>query len=203
MFNFAAGDIIQAVIKGRYEGQEVNNVLHFRANNGNYDAAVFAADLAECVLESLIGSMAAGYTFDNIGVKRVYPNLSPEYIWVGDFQNGSGGAGLPSFSAALLSFQTEKAGKSGKGRLYVPAVSEASTNGSTLNDDGLTWLLEFAICLATKFVGDSLDANLGVVSRKIRETNPGDVANWFAEVTSIVARHDLATMRSRKVGRGS
>lgn len=197
----AIGDVYEVVIKGHHDGQETNNVLHFKAKATDTEEQL--ADLIlDCVTDSLLAAVSSEWTFRGVYAKRVYPTTSVEAIQNGDEAPGTGGAGLPPTDAAVISLRTGHSGRSGHGRMYIPAIPEASQVGGTLESAAMVALASFITCLAANFIDGSEAFDWGVVSRKEKAATPGTVANWFFPLTSAVVNPDLGTMRSRKKGRG-
>lgn len=198
----AVGDILQVTVKGIHEGQEVNNILNFRATAADVEEIDLAQAVWDCFTTVLVDWFAGGYIGRTVSVKRVYPTVSPEYLFDTSGFSGSAGISLPTFAAGLVSLRTDTGGKSGQGRLYLPAVASPNVEGSELTGDAVAVLANFVLCMFGKFVGGTEPFTWGIISRKIREANAGDVANWFKPVTVAVPRVDLATQRSRKLRRG-
>lgn len=198
----ATGDIIEVVIKGEHDGQETNNVLHFKLNSGDEDEGGVADAVKECIVDSLLAALSGEWTGKGVYAKKIYPTTSVEQISSLIGEDGEGGAGLPSFNAALFSLRTAHAGKSGQGRMFVPGIPEASQVGSVLEASAITALSAFVTCMVGKFITGTFAADWGVVSRKNKAATPGTVANWFFPLTEVVVNPDIASMRSRKKGRG-
>lgn len=210
----AQNDIWQVRVVGQIDGQETNNVLHFKCVSGGGDTDVdlhLIQVIVQCFVTHLIPVLSSAFTLNKIVWKRVSPTLGLEFTSV----VASGGVGLgsaaalPSFCSALLSIHTSQGGRSHRGRMYIPGIPEAATTNSSFDPNHAFWagLLAYAICLVQNFIpGDPPGNNawaMGVYSRKIGGANFPYGANGFTQIADVVAVSQIATTRSRKVGRGS
>jgi hypothetical protein len=209
------GEIWEVVLEGRQEGQQVLNVMHFRFdnNNSNVEENLLRA-LVECLLTVLLPTAASTYQYVRCMGKQVSPILGP-IIEIGQeasdvIQGADVGDALPSFVSVCANIHTVRGGRSGRGRMFIPAIPESSTVGSFVSTVHPHWqaILAYLACVAAKFihVGEPLGSeqiSLGVMSRKIGGLKPPYSVDGFAAATRLVAKNALATTRSRKVGRGS
>lgn len=207
-------DIFQVRVVGHIDGQETNNVMHFKCASGAGDTDVdlhLIQVIVQCFVDHLLPVLSSAFTLEKIIWKKVSPALGPEFTSV----VASGGAGggnaqaLPSFCSALFSIRTALGGRSHRGRLYIPGIPEAATTNSSFDPNHAFWagMLAYAVCLVTNFIpGDPVGSNswaMGVYSRKIGGANFPYGANGFTPINDVVAVSQIATTRSRKVGRGS
>jgi hypothetical protein len=208
-----AGTVWQVLVQGSIEEQQCENVLFFRSVNGDTDVLLhLIADLVECFLTGLVPNLSTTYTFERIVARQIAPAMGAEVIFTpeaGDpVQGASAGDAEPSFVSALISLRTTRAGRSGRGRMFIAGVAEGETTASLINSEGALWaaLLAFCLCMLGKFVvGDPPAANSwewGVFSRKIGGFKEPFNAVGFAPITSATPSRELATTRSRKIGRG-
>lgn len=208
----AVNDIFQVRVKGFIEGQETNNVFHFIAKSPSADVEVaLIAKLIACFTTHLLPVLAAAWTLDTVVWKRVSPTLSPEFITA----DGTGVQGsissdsLPTFNAALVSIRTLQGGRSKRGRFFLAGIPESATTGSSFNLSGATWagIVAFVACVVTEFVTNAELGNdtfhLGVYSRKIGGSVFPYALAGFTPAAQVSPVALIATMRSRKVGRGS
>lgn len=208
----AVNDLFQVRIKGFIEGQETNNVLHFKAvtTTADVETALIMALLA-CFIDVLLPGLSLNWKLDQVVWKRVSPTLSPEFITLPDPSNAGAvtGDSLPTFNAALISIRTAEGGRSKRGRMYLAGIPESATIKSSFDLGGAPWaaILAFVACVISKFVDNEpvgVDQfKLGVYSRKIGGSAfPYNLAG-FAQAVQLSPVALIATMRSRKVGRGS
>lgn len=208
----AVNDLFQVRVKGFQEGQETNNVLHFRCTAASSDVDLHLIQvLIQCFLTHLMPAWSSQWTLDTVVWKRVAPTLSPEFV--SSATTGFSGAlvtdSLPTFCAALCSIRTAEGGKSKRGRMYLAGIPESGTIKSSFDLAGLPWaaILAFVACIVDKFIDNgelgSDRFNLGVYSRKIGGSSFPYGASGFTPAVSMSAVSLIATMRSRKVGRGS
>lgn len=207
-----ANSLWRVGIKGRLEEQQVLNVLDFACPVGSANVELdLIVALFQCWVLHLLPVISQNYTLEQITYKQISPVLSNEYIYTPTADNVGEASGdcEPSFVAALLSKQTALGGRTHHGRMYIAGVPEGSKIGSLISTEDPFWngLLGFVTCIASKFItGDppvSRTFVLGVFSRKLGgETFPANVAG-FTPITALVPHRELATMRSRKIGRGN
>lgn len=207
------GDKYQVVVNGRIEGQATANIFYFGAVGPIDDVELrIIVALWECYRDIFLLGASSAWSIDNFTWKRVSPTLGVEHIFVPqDLAAPQGNAAaLPSFTSAVISKRTDTGGRSGRGRMYMPAIPEADAAGSILAPNQGYWLrlVAFAACLAQKFItlGDPPPANaaaLFLYSRKLGGTTFPLGANGFKLITSLVPHRELGTTRSRKVGRGA
>lgn len=209
----AAGDIYQVLLQGRIEDQECENVLFFRAQDADPDPlASLIADLVACFLTAFVPVLAGTYTFERIIAKRIFPDIGPDIIYTPAagvaVQGATAGDALPSYCSALISLQSVRGGKSGRGRMFIAGVPESQTTASYINVEGALWaaLLAFCLCMLDKFVHKDVpgagDWEWGVFSRKLGGKKAPFSAVGFAYITAATPRRLLATTRSRKIGHG-
>lgn len=208
----ATGEVVQVLIQGTIEGQECENVIYFRAQAADVDMVLhLLAEIGECFL-ALVPILAPSYTFERIRGKIVSPAIGLDAVWEpppgSDLQGEDAGGGMPSFVSALISLQAERAGRSGKGRMFMAGVPEEAAQNSILASDAAfyTALITFATCVLTKFskkdVPAAGDYEWGVMSRKIGGQKPPFLSAGFAPVVGFRVARALCTTRTRKVGRG-
>jgi hypothetical protein len=198
----AVGDVYEVVLGGKMDGTETRNVLHFQSKVANEDPEALIEALQECIVEALLDFVSSGWETEFLSAKKIAPTAGPEVEWLMSNQGEVGSAAEPSFVAAVLSYHTAHAGRSGRGRSYVAGVPQASVVDGYLTESAIIALTTFVTCMVGKFISGTADFNLGVVSRKERAATPGTIANWFFPVTWIEMDTLLGTQRSRKIGRG-
>jgi len=209
----ATGDMFQLRIVGRQEGQETNNVLHLVAASPSDDVEThLIAVMAQCFITNIIPSLTSAWSFREIRWKKVGPTLGPELIYpiTSGGVGGASGPNMPTTNAVCCSIHTLEGGRSKHGRLYLAGIPDDATANSILNEAGefFTAVVAFLACIATNFiVGDpppSTNAfQLGVYSRKLGSPSFPYTSAGFTPAASFSINDVLATMRSRKVGRGS
>lgn len=211
----AAEEIWQVGIEHRIEGQQAMNIHYFRTHLGDSDVDTHLLKaILECFMTHMMPQMPKGYLMMGVHGLRVYPTVGPPYSQLPDAGDIVAGdetrEALPSFCSTLVSIQSERGGRSGRGRIFIPGVPESATIGSRLNPEHAFWLavVAYVACITGKFIhsGDFPVANqweIGVLSRKIGGAKPPFLATGFAPALSLIPKDFLATTRSRKVGRGS
>jgi hypothetical protein len=208
----ATGDGYQVRMRGRIEGQETNNVLHFAAVGPVDDVEVrLILVLAACFVQHLVPVSSSKWALQDVVWKQVTPILGVEHITVppGVLVGAGTVNSLPSFCSAVLSIRTRLGGRSHRGRMYLPGVPEEATDGSTILGASNYWngFLAFITCVATNFIlGDPPPANSfqwEVYSRKLGGAKFPYTAAGYTPVASVLPVQQLGTTRSRKIGRGA
>lgn len=207
------GAIVQVRLQGILEGQKVQNVLYFRAQAADTDAiAHLLAEIVSCLVTALMPGLSTAYTFTRALGMQVSPIHGVEFEYVPEAgANVVGdvtGDNSPSFVSALVSLRTNRGGRSGRGRIYLAGVGEASTIGSYIDIDSALWvaLLAFTACMLGKFFTRDVAAagnyEWGVMSRKLGGAHIPYSDAGFATIVSAKPARVLATTRSRMQGRG-
>jgi len=209
----AVNSLWEVRIQGRIEGQETDNVLHFQCVGATSDVELHLIQvLLTCFITHVLPVLSSAWSIERILWKQVSPTLGVEQISIptGTTTGGGSAAALPSFVSALISKRTLTGGRSHRGRMYIAGIPEDQTTGSKINTEGPLWdgLLAFALCVITNFVhpdpaGGTDIFDLIVYSRKIGGSSFPLGLTGATDVREFVPVQDLATTRSRKVGRGS
>lgn len=208
----AINDLFQVRVKGFLHNQECNNVIHFKAITSDDDVDLHLIQaLIECFVMHLLPGLSSNMILDTVVWKKVHPTLGPDFIT--PFPAASLGAivgdSQPSFCAALLSIRTAQGGRSKRGRMFLAGLPESGTTQSSINTTAPTWaaILAFAACLVDKFIDNAELGSgryaLGVYSRLIGGAAFPYGATGFTPAVTVSPVSLIATMRSRKVGRGS
>lgn len=214
-FTAALNDVWQVKIHGRQEEQEVLNVLHFRCafSDNNVETHLLLV-LLNCIVTTLLPGLGSAYHLEKITGMKVSPDLGPEIQVLPDPEGAIQGAVatdvLPTFASCVVGIHTVGAGRTGRGRMFLPGIPEASTTGSFISPESPYWaaVAAFAVCLLTNFKheGEFEPPNkwwLGVMSRKLGGAKPPFLLAGFHDVASLEPKALIATTRSRKVGHGS
>ena len=206
--------LAQVVVKGKYDGQDYRNILHFGSdidvNDGNRNALLLALATAvlDCLLNMFMPDSPSNFSVQSVSAKEVYPATSDEveaFPGVGATATGQAGSGLPGFAATVIAIKTGKGGRTKRGRLFLPPPDE---NNADAGLTSATWqgaVAQFLACMAGKFIGagKTEDWELGVLSRKGMAT-ASDYANaTFTPATSLSQRAEIGVMRRRKLHKGS
>lgn len=208
------GDIVQVRIVGRQEEQEVLNVMHFRTETGDTDFIIHLLQvIVACLVDSFLPHAGSLYHLEKVEGMRVAPTVGPWFEVSPDpaglIQGAETGDTLPTLNSCVISIRTERAGRSGRGRIFLGGIPESSTTGSFINPESPYWgaVGAFAACLFSHFHYTSFPPSnswqLGVMSRKIGGAKPPFLTTGFSPVTALTPHRLIATTRSRKVGHGS
>lgn len=209
-----AGTIHQCDMLMRQEGQEIMNSFFLRCTTevDSMEERALRA-LLECYLNHVIPVSGSNLLITGVRGKQVSPVLGPIYeivpLGTDVVQGEEEGDTLPTHISLCINLHSERGGRSGRGRLFLPGIPEGASQGSYIQATNPYWiaLLAFIACLAGKFInpGEPLNPNRldwGVMSRKIGGAKPPYDINGFALLTRAVPRNILGSSNSRKVGRG-
>lgn len=209
----AQGELWQVLIQGRIEEQRCENVLWFRAQAADPDAYLnLIKEVAECFVTALLPALSTTYIYERTVGRRMTPTQGADYqTLIADGDNPQGAASgdaEPSFVSGLISLRSSRGGRSGRGRMYIAGVPEGSTLASHLKTDAGLYLamVAFVGCMLGKFITKDVPVagnwEWGVFSRKLGGSKQPFVATGFAPMVAADVVTELATTRSRKLGRG-
>lgn len=207
------GELWQVLIQGRIEEQRCENVLWFRAQHADSDTiAHLLQEVIECFVTSILPVLSTTYVFERVVGRQMYPTQGPDYqVTVAEGESPIGAASgdaEPSFVSALISLRTSRGGRSGRGRMYVAGVAEVMTTASHIKPDSPLYagLVAFVACMLGKFLTRDVAVDgsweWGVFSRKLGGSKQPFNNAGFAPMVAADVVTELATTRSRKLGRG-
>ena len=206
--------LAQVVIKGKYDGQDYRNILHFGSdidvNDGNRNALLLALATAvlDCLINMFMPNSPGNFTVQSVSAKEVYPGTSDEveaFPGVGQAATGEGGAGLPGFAATVVAIKTGKGGRTKRGRLFLPPPDEANADAGLTSATWQGTVAQFLACMAGKFIGagKTEDWELGVLSRKGMGSASDYPNATFTPAIALTQRPEIGVMRRRKLSHGT
>lgn len=144
------------------------------------------------------GMMAANATYRGVGAQKVFPEVEAFGSWVGSTGPGtfaSGTGALPTQVCGLVTLRTNRSGRTGRGRVYLP-FPDAAGNSATLDSPNAayvaavaTWLTAVQGPLTLTVGGNSLVFSLIVLNKVLPGGSP--------QVTAFVTQAKWATQRRR------
>lgn len=130
-------NVAQAQVFGRIDGQTTINDLYFATEAppvtlGQLDALALALDA--WFSASILTLLSASYSYEHVRVR----DLTSQAGFVVERSDsagpgGAGGAFVPNNVAPCISFRTAIAGRSGRGRNYIPGVPQSVISGNTIS----------------------------------------------------------------------
>lgn len=130
-------NVAQAQVFGRIDGQTTINDLYFATEAppvtlGQLDALALA--LNDWFSASILTLLSASYSYEHVRVR----DLTSQAGFVVERSDsagpgGAGGAFVPNNVAPCISFRTAIAGRSGRGRNYIPGVPQSVISGNTIS----------------------------------------------------------------------
>jgi hypothetical protein len=209
----AVNSLWEVRIIGLMEGQETDNVLHFKCVGATADVDLHLIQvLLTCFITNVLPVLTSTWSLKEVRWKQVSPALGVEQISIptGTTTGGGNAAALPSYCSAVISKRTLTGGRSHRGRMYIAGIPENQTLGSSIDAAGPLWagLLAFAVCVISNFVhpdpaGGTDIFDFVVYSRKLGGATFPYGLTGSTDVREFVPVQQLGTTRSRKVGRGS
>lgn len=118
--------------------------------------------------------------------------------------HGAGGDRAPSWLAGVISWRTQFAGRSRRGRNFFGGLWEVQMAGNELTDGYYGDLVAYKDALLARYGPEatSLVARLVVHSHKLAQ--PGvECQNSSTLITSGIVRREVCSMRSRRAGHGN
>lgn len=133
------------------------------------------------------------------GAQRVWPTLSDEGIFLCSASKVGVQSGdtLPFQCAALLSKRTARAGRHGHGRMYLPFLSEASTNALGQLDTAFVTNLQ---TMADAFLVPDQNIPDGGDVTAVSPVLWDRVAHVTTRIASVIVRKNIFTQRRRSEG---
>jgi hypothetical protein len=151
----------------------------------------------------LLFNMTAGFSCTTIRVEDVKPGTLATVESVAAAVTGNdAGQALPPQNAVVMTLYTASKGRSYRGRVYLPGVSENAWDGSAMPGAVLTNYLTIPTQLGAVFGPGGSNANwsLVVISRYLNKVKRGTPVG--TAVTSIVVDPIIHTQRRRVLGVG-
>lgn len=204
----ATGEILQCTYRYIYRGMMAENIIHMRwrglpgTQEENEGAVLQFWELLKPVISN-------GVTLQDVVYKTMTPvALDQQFATPPDGTQigGRSGEAVASTLAAVVTLRTGTAGKSHRGRMYIPWVGASYANGSEDDWSTLGFGAITSVCndILAEF-GDATGTNeflaLGIYSKLIGGTDPYTLAGWQA-VSQLVPRKVFGNQRRRRPGIG-
>jgi len=192
---------LSATIRGFHHDQRTLTLFHYRATAvvaSPSDAwrETLAALLETTLYASFLDSVSAEWGSGVIRVQKVWPT---RYVFHDrlpvDRAGNVAGDSLPSTMAAVVSRRSDAAGRSNRGRIYMPAIPVTWETDSSLTNTGIA---TYEAQIATAMAITRVTADATFVPIIFRRNAPAA----SAVLTSTLVQAELGNMRSRRVGRG-
>jgi hypothetical protein len=209
---FNAG--IRARIVGNISGEDCIQVLHFGVLvPWNVDTITvnnrlkeLANAIRDCIVQFLLPAASSDYFFDFVECKAIFPNESdfvPSDVTVNHVGELTAQGG--NVLSQLVQVKTGSGGRRGRGRNFWPPAGEANATNGEWDPAALALIAAFCACMAGKFMepNPTTDFRLGVYSRTIDNTVGQDFADAFTPAIQLTPSAIIATMGTRKKGKGS
>lgn len=190
--------IFQATLFQSFQGQTLENVLHFRGN-GTADPLEMnglADELNTNWITSVITQQTDALKYFQIKVEMMNGGFAPVVKAIS--RNGQGGSSDNDKAtyAHVLRKRTAFPGKHGRGRAFIGGIANNADQKSFLDQQRITnWTNRCIELMAAFGPGGTTGFEIGLVSR-------ADPLNSFKPLIAIEIAPQYANVQSRKVGRG-
>jgi hypothetical protein len=195
----ALNDVHRFSCVGTHLGTEVAIItLHARETSGIAEVAALANIIRTDLITPLAAQQSTAFRWDSIQV--ITDNTTPRrsYEYTTGFPVAGGNAGgdeLPHQVAMVVTLKTAYAGRSYRGRVYLPALTEAQFTAGLFTAACVTAVNS---CFTTLLghigsSGTDTDWRLVVWSEKLQTAN---------NVTQVVVRNNPGVIRKRRIGVG-
>lgn len=207
----AFNDIYRLRIYQRLHGAQVVNVLHFveDANLTGTGAQALADDFRTNMSTALRGRCSTQMLFETIEVQSIVPFSGSAAV--SNFPANTLGTVSGNVTSATLAevvtIYTSRAGRRGRGRIYLAGAMTAATGESSSgvwNSTQTTRTTTLATALATRYMQVPYLTSwaLGVWSKVIAGPDPPWPTSAFVRATGLTVRTIMRTQRRRQVGVG-
>lgn len=208
-------DTAQLSVIGTVHGQQHIHTLHFRNQDGTattqglIDGWQANARTAYRALFHTADSPCELYRAQVVCGSLPLPAASEEAEAAPNIV-GSGTKGAteraPAWLAALVSVRTASAGKSYRGRFFIGGIYEGDFVADNLTAATIAGMTAYTNALIAAYVTPTTGTNgwrWVVHSRKLSAVPGSQCQNTSSLVTGVLVRAAVASMKSRKPGRGS
>jgi hypothetical protein len=208
------GPLFKLTVEGRIHGQVSNNVLWFHnmAELGADDVLAEMNDLADafipCVTDNLLAGLSQQWALERVRVQHMdTPNKQEIIVNAPPGSVGALGDAVPSTDAIDVSWRTPYTGKSHRGRSYMSGIPEANQLSSQIIGVTLVAAQNYAQAVIDNFgyPNGTNQRRFVIFSRKTGFVKPSTYTGGADNTTPVnryIVDPVVATMRSRRVGRG-
>jgi hypothetical protein len=203
----AVGDIYSLVLDGTYVGNQMVNTFGFKQRTGasGFQGQLLIDAFQAGVLPAYLPLINGGMTVQVMRCRDVVPGTStPAEETLSSGNVGTNlGTTIPSQCAALVSWKTALAGRSYRGRTYIPAQMSNDWGGiGDIQSSFRVKIQTFVTTMLTVFGPSGIsDFQFSIISRyHDKAERPTPVAT---PVTAGIIRDVIATQRKRRKGIGA
>jgi len=200
----AVGEIWQFTLVSSYQGQTCENVVHMRAVAlSTPTPAMLQAALDQWFLLQRVVQVSA-VSYRPCRLKQMTPIAFDEHLVLPSSTVGlDGGLGANTTLSVVITKRTGVAGKTHRGRLYLPGYPAAAGVDIITSGPHITNLNTFAAGLLSTFGEGGSNGNFvaGIYSRTIGGSFPFTLAGWQA-ITAWEPQFLVGNQRRRRLFRG-
>jgi len=130
------GDVVAITYNGEYAGQQIRNVLHYRAaNNGTSvtpegDLLAIAQDFAapgtNPITTALQNCAVTDMAWTGVTAQRVFPTRTIAMTQANSWPGGIAATGMPPNTAAVITKRTNQPGRRGVGSIHITAIDQTN-----------------------------------------------------------------------------
>lgn len=197
--------VIHAALNGTLHLEQVQNNLYFLVSGAEPTASeceAVADTVAGWWVTNLTPLLSSSYTLRNVTATSLHAAIAPQFVSTAGLPSpgASASAALPGNSAYVISFRTGLAGRSARGRNYVPGLPENQVAGNQVE---IAW--SGAVVAAYEALLTAISP-IGVTWVVVQRRADGDVlpAGVPRPVSAVVAvDRNVDSQRRRLAGRGA
>lgn len=205
----AVGDLAEVVVKWNGFPGQVLNVFGFEAISAGATlvnlGSAFQTALVKNTVGGLLNTVLSGFSVSELQINDVLPGTAAPALTSFPAVSGSAitGEALPPQCSAVLSWRTALAGRSFRGRSYLPGKGEAEQIGGVWSSTQLSALNAIAAQFLAVFGPSGTDLNWQFVVISRVASGAPRVPPIGTPVISGAARSTVFTQRRRVAGVGS
>lgn len=205
MANYSDNAIVRVVVRYSFDAQLVENVWTLRTRNAGIPDNEIALSVRNEIVRRFLPRQADDLTCDIISVQEIFPVPTDPYELAVAESGAQEGDPLPTAMAVIMALKTGFGGRRNRGRKYLSAIPETDVEASRLSAARLAdWQAAADLVMAFFAPGNALsNLDLGVLHRVNAGAPVPLSADSFVQVTSVIIRGVLGTMRSRIPGHGN
>ena len=206
----AFNDIYRLRIYQRMHGAQIVNVLHFveDVNLTGSGPLALANDFVTNMRTTLLARASSNLLFEFVEVQSIVPfSGGPVSVNFPPSSVGTQAGSLSATLAEVITIYTSRAGRRGRGRIYLTGIdtqSSANVGQGVWGSAQTTRTQTLATALATRYMVVPYNSSwaLGVWSKAIAGPTPPWPTSAFVRATALTVRTIMRTQRRRQVGVG-
>lgn len=206
--SLSAGQVFRMVQTTKYNSViACLNVFYFATDTSGNSASSLVADWAANIVPTWKNQVTNAISFIDVTAQELYPTSGPMLTAALSGTGAIVSLPVPVVCAGVLTWRTSYLGRSRRGRSFIAGLeyaAPATSNGYQWISTGITRLNNLGNAILTRYQlgGNPVGFYLIVWSRKLYTANPTAWPSAAAMVTRFSSQPYIATMGTRRYGRG-